>query len=74
MVNMWTAVLLNEVIGAFFFEEKTINETNFLAMLKYYAYPLLQDGLGLFLITMDVMPTRDKMSASLWMKLFRAKR
>ena len=40
-LNVWAGMFHDELIGPFFFDENTINQTNFLHMLENYTYPLL---------------------------------
>jgi transposase len=38
-LNVWCALSRHEVIGPFFFQEKTVNSTNYLDMLELFAVP-----------------------------------
>lgn len=41
-VNVWCAMSNKQIIGPYFFEEKTINQHNYLDMLQNYFYPIMQ--------------------------------
>lgn len=41
-VNVWCAMSEHEIIGPYFFEESTVYGENYLAMLKDFLFPLLQ--------------------------------
>ena len=41
-VNVWCAVLRNQVIGPYFFPEETVNQVCYLTMLEEYALPILR--------------------------------
>lgn len=41
-VNVWCAMSSKEIIGPYFFEDETVNQHNYLDMLKNYFYPIMK--------------------------------
>ena len=41
-VNVWCAMSNKEIIGPSFFEDETVNQYNYVDMLKTYFYPIIQ--------------------------------
>jgi len=41
-VNVWCAMSNKEIIGPYFFEDETVNQHNYLDMLKIHFYPTIQ--------------------------------
>lgn len=41
-VNVWCAMSNKEIIDPYFFEDETVNQYNYLDMLKHYFYPIIQ--------------------------------